>query len=385
MSTFSKIDVTELPNDYVVRKFYEYGYNVVYNKGNNTYNCCCPICMEGKSFGKKKRCFYVVENNNIYCHNCKTSLIPYNWIRKVGELTYEDIVSEIENGEYSIENLDKKAKEEEKIVKYFSSTPQNLLGLPDDCIDLTNDIELEHYKSNSIVKKALKYIKARKLNDAINKPSKLYLSLGDYSHKNRIIFPFFENKNLIPFYQSRAFGGNISGHKENIRYLSKTGYEKSVFNYDKISNDIDDIFVFEGPIDACFCRNGVAVAGITEGGGVDLTPLQRKQLSYYNLTHRIVWMLDSQYLDSTSYNKTEKLLKAGECVFIWPEREGRLYKDFNEWCIAEDMNEVPIDIIRKNIRCSYSDMLMIKFKKDWLNNNQSLEEDFYGDFSPNFT
>ena len=48
-----------LPENYIIQKFYEYAGYVQYLKHNNTYNGCCPICHEGKSWGKKKRCFYM--------------------------------------------------------------------------------------------------------------------------------------------------------------------------------------------------------------------------------------------------------------------------------------------------------------------------------------
>ena len=385
MSTSYKIDFANLPTDYISRKFYEYGFNVTHNRGDNTYNCCCPICMEGKSFGKKKRCWYLPSKNLIYCHNCGRGFSPYNWITEVGNLTAKDVIYEIESGEYTIENLDKRKKEEEAYALKIEYKPYNLLGLPDDSIDLTDKLELDYYSNNKAVQKALAYIRGRRLDTAINKPTKFYISTSNGVHKNRLIFPFFENKSSVPFYQSRAIGANLTQFNEDVRYLSKKGAVKSIFNYDRISDEIDDIFVFEGPIDSCFCRNGVAVAGISEGGGLDLTPLQQSQLERYSLTHRIVWMLDSQYLDSTSRNKTKKLLQSGECVFIWPEKEGRKYKDFNEWCIAEGLDEVPLDYIRENIRCWYSDMLMVKFEKDWLYENQSSDEDFYGDFNPSIT
>lgn len=334
--------------------------------------------MEGKSFGKKKRCWYIPDKNLIYCFNCGRGFSPYNWIKDVGNLTYEDIRAEVTGEEYTIVNLDKK-KEEEKIITF--NEDNDLLGLPDDCINLFDENELLHYKGNEAVEKARKYIYDRRLLTAVNKPSKLYFSLNDFVHKNRIIFPFFESSKSVPFYQSRSIGANPDGYRDDVRYLSKCGAEKSIFNYDKIRSDIDDIYVFEGPIDSCFCRNGVAVAGITGSGELDLTQKQRNQLSSFYLTHRIVWMLDSQYLDETARKKTEELLKRGENVFIWPEKYGLKYKDFNEWCIEEDLDEVPLSLIRENIRNTYVDSLEIKFKKDWID-IQSNENDFYGNYVP---
>ena len=201
-------------------------------------------------------------------------------------------------------------------------------------------------------------MKSRRLDTAVNCPDKLYLSHKDYTHGDRIIFPFFDAYGKIPFFQSRAFGGTDNEIMENVRYLSKVGAEKSVFNLDKVRGDIGDIFVFEGPIDACFVRNGVAVAGVSKGDSKDLTNLQKQQLSAFTLTHRIVWCLDNQHKDETSREKTDKLLQQGECVFIWPEDVD--YKDFNEWCISEGKDEIPIEVIQKNVKCGLVESIEVK-------------------------
>ena len=74
-------------------------------------------------------------------------------------------------------------------------------------------------------------------------------------------------------------------------------------------NDFPYIFLFEGPIDACFIKNGVGIAGINLSKGRDLTQEQEEQLSRYRFTHQFIWMLDSQHIDSTAREKTEILLK----------------------------------------------------------------------------
>jgi hypothetical protein len=100
-----------------------------------------------------------------------------------------------------------------------------------------------------------------------------------------------------------------------------------------------------------------------------LTPLQCEQLSAFSLTHRIVWILDNQHVDKTSEEKTEKLLAQGECVFIWPQ--DIKYKDFNEWCIAENLNEISVDIIRDNIKCGLVDSF--QYKTDVAMNTTSVD------------
>ena len=365
--TFS---IKELPEDYVTRKFYSLGHNPTYHKNNGSYNCGCPICREGKSWGKKSRCWWLPQQNLIYCFNCGRGYTPYSWIKEAGNLTYQDIKKEVLGGEYNIINLD---KDDTEVIS--DDIAEDIFGVP---IDSVNLFEYINGSSDSIIDKAVKYIKRRKLDVAINRPDKLYLSHKDYTHKDRIIFPFYDSYNQIPFYQSRAFGGTDNKIMEQVRYLSKVGAEKSVFNLDKVSGDIDDIYVFEGPIDACFVKNGVAVAGVSAGDKQDLTDLQRSQLAAFSLTHRLVWVLDNQQKDKTSEDKTQKLLEQGECVFIWPE--GIDYKDFNEWAMKRNLNEIPYELIQKHVKCGLIDSFEYKTDLAFITKSDNKSQDFYDGF-----
>ena len=357
----------ELPTDYVTRKFYSLGHNPTYHKGNGSYNCGCPICHEGKSWGKKQRCWWLPDQNLIYCFNCGRGFAPYNWIKEAGNLTYQDIKKEVLGGEYNIVNLD---KEDECLID--ESVIEDVFGVPYDSVNL---LEFLDGSSDSVINKAVQYIKNRRLDTAVNRPDKIYLSHKDYTHSDRIIFPFFDGWGRIPFYQSRAFGGTDNEVMEHVRYLSKVGAEKSVFNLDKVSGEIDDIYVFEGPIDACFVRNGVAVAGVSLGDNKDLTNLQKEQLAAFSLTHPIVWVLDNQNVDNTSKEKTEKLLAQGECVFIWPE--DIVYKDFNEWATKEKLDEIPYKVLQDNVKCGLVDSFV--YKTDLAFITKSVGKDYLAD------
>jgi len=59
-----------LPEAYIVQKFYQYAGRPKYNRLAKTYQGGCPICREGKSWGKKRRLFYVTTDNFLHCHNC---------------------------------------------------------------------------------------------------------------------------------------------------------------------------------------------------------------------------------------------------------------------------------------------------------------------------
>lgn len=334
-----------LPKDYVIKKFYEYGYGVEYQRSNDTYHCSCPICLEGKSFGKKKRCWYIPAKDLIYCHNCGWSSRPLKWIMQTGDLTYDDVRSEVNEGEYNIINLDRRNDEQTFLNSIHIDTDE---VLPENIIDLSNKLQLEYYNGNSVITKALKYISKRRLDTAINRPKTFFISLKDRTHKNRLVIPFYDSNGKVIFYQSRAIGANIDDFMEDVKYLSKKNSQKSIFNIDKVDDDIEEIFLFEGPIDSCFVKNGVAVGGITPSREKSLTDIQEEQLECFKMTHRFIWVLDSQWLDDASYEKTRLLLENGESVFIWPEKIGKRYKDFNELCVAAKQNEVPRECIVNN-------------------------------------
>lgn len=348
-----EIDLEHLPESYVIKKFYEYGYGVVRSDGNNSYHCSCPICMEGRSFKKKKRCWYLPAKNLIYCHNCGWSSRPYRWIKTVGELSKEDIIEEIKSGEYNIINIDR-IKEEEPQIEQFVDICEDL---PANSINLCNKLQLEYYKGNSVVLKALQYLKNRRLDKAINRPESYYISLNDETHANRVVIPFYDFDNKITFYQSRTIGLD---EKEKVKYLSKKNTEKTLFGVNNIDESIEPVFMFEGPIDACFVKNGLGVAGINRGKGNDFTNLQSLQLNSILLDHKLIWVPDSQWIDDTAFVKTTQLLEKGECVFIWPDFLGKVYKDFNEICMDKKINSIPWKFVEDNAMCGQAGLLKYK-------------------------
>ena len=68
-------------------------------------------------------------------------------------------------------------------------------------------------------------------------------------------------------------------------------------------------------------------------------------------------MLDNQWIDSASYNKTKHLIDAGASVFIWPSELNR-FKDFNDICSHLGEDEISESFIHKNMYSSISAHLM---------------------------
>lgn len=324
--------MVDLPREYIVLKFFQYGIGSKHNKFNDSYQCGCPICREGKSLGRKQRCYYIPANDNIFCHNCGWSSKPINWIKEVGNVDYFEIVEELKDFDVDVEDY---------ISRIEQPTKKEAPTLPDDCINLFDDQQVEFFKDNKVVKKAIQLIKDRKLDIAVNRPKALFISLNDFVHKNRLIIPFYDSDGSITFYQSRK----ILDEDDKPKYISKINGDRSLYGFDQIDATIDDIFIFEGPINSFFVKNGIGVAGIQEESYHSFTPKQEEQLSECKLFNKI-WVLDSQWIDSASMSKSKILADQGEQIFIWPENIGRKYKDFNDLAIKYNLDQISPKFIK---------------------------------------
>jgi hypothetical protein len=308
----------KIPDSYVLNKFYSYSIEPTFRKTDSTYNAGCPICREGRSLGKKKRLFYYPASNTFHCFNCSKTWSAFNWICNVTGFSKDQILFEIEN---SVNSINVEHKLETNVKKYIKKN----LELPHDSINLFDQTQTSYYRDDKTFNDTLKYIKSRRLNTAKYKPNSLYLSLTDYVHKNRLCIPFYDRNNKVIFYQTRSIDNSFP------KYLSKEGSEKTVFGLDKIDKNFNYIFIFEGPIDSFFVKNGIGVAGLT------LTKTQSTQLLEFPF-HKKIWVLDNPNFDETAKENIKKLLLNNETVFKWTD--SMPYKDFNEMTMFEELDEI---------------------------------------------
>ena len=339
---------TEIPEEYVLQKFYEHAGYPKFKKITNVHEAGCSICREGKSWGRKRRLYYIPKEGIICCHNCGWYSSTLKWIMEVARMTYDEIMYDLETGEYKYTDIIYGDKEQVEPINRSSET------LPKDSINLLDDMQVHHYKDNTVVQAALQFINKRRLDTAINRPKALYISLTDFIHKNRLCIPFYDQNNKIVHYQTR--GILTKDLQDKPKYLSKSNSQKSLFNYNNLDSVADFIYIFEGPLDSFFVKNSVAIAGIQEHSRSSLTPTQKQMLSTKTLSE-CVWMLDNQWIDSASYNKTKHLIDAGASVFIWPSELNR-FKDFNDICSHLGEDEISESFIHKNMYSSISAHLM---------------------------
>ena len=276
----------------------------------------------------------MVKDGYVYCHNCGWSGTPTNFILEVDCINWNELLEESKEYDTLPEDI---SVSDAPITKTHDHT------LPTDSINICDMNQVEYYLDNGYVTGTRRLAEKRGLIDAINKPKTLWVSISDFIHKNRLVIPFYDINNDIVFYQSRT----VFATEKLPKYLSKSGADKTLFNINNITDDIDHIFIFEGPIDACFVKNGIAVAGIQENSNTSMTQTQQQQLQAYPLFKK-VWVLDSQWLDNTSKIKSIKLAEQGETVFVWPKDYGKRFKDFNDMAVALGKSEIPHKFILDN-------------------------------------
>ena len=319
-----------ISSEYVITKILQYTKRPIKLKYRNGYNFECPVCHEGKSAGKKRRGFYTPDQGYIYCHNCNQGWEAGKWVQLICNITYQEMKRELES--YEFDSTQRVIDTHEPIKRMSFST------LPDDSINLLDEQQLKYYQSERVIRLALDIIKSRRLNTAINKPKSLWISLKDFVHKNRLVIPFYDEDNQIRFYQSRTI--LPEDMNDRPKYLSKLNADKRVYGINTIDPNINQLFVFEGPIDSMFVKNGIAVCGL------HVTDVQRNILNKYFLYEQI-WVPDNQFIDKSGLEKTEQLIEQNCRVFIWP-KELRKYKDINDICIAYKLDQVSPKFILDN-------------------------------------
>lgn len=320
-----------LPQDYVIQALYSYCKRPVYKKYQRVYNAECCVCGEGNSTGRKRRLFYFPNDRYFYCFNCSRSWSELNWIHEISKKSIHEILKETRD---FVPNSETKAKvqKQNEAVKHIE-----IPSIPDDAIDICDSKQVEFYKDNKIVKKIIDYCQNRRLFTAVNKSKSLYVSFKDKVHKNRLIIPFYGESGKIECYQSRTLDGDTYP-----KYLTKYG-EKNMYGENNIDNSIPYIFIFEGPIDAMFVKNAVAV------GGSSMTDKQEAFIKKC-FDKEIIYVYDNDKNNKEMSKKIKTLIKQNKKLFVWP-KEFKKFKDVNEICCNLHLDELPYKFIVQN---SYS-------------------------------
>lgn len=354
---------TPIPEQYVseVFKIYAEGSRQTGDK----YIGGCPICREGKSWGKKHRLMYKPREDIVHCLNCGFTGSGIKFVAEVTGKDYSTILKECRDESSSIDAIwileeRKKQANASKIaqVKYINydasktadtskSFVSETLALPYDCVDILND----EFAKKRIMKdgnrdsmEAVNYLKSRGLDISTNK-GPLYLSKTDAMHSNRIIIPFYNRNRKLEFFQSRAYREK----DKDIRYISSFGHHKNLYGIERVDFEKPYLFIQEGPLNCFFLKNSVAAGGINTSKRTVLTAKQAKEIALFPKKN-IIWILDNPRFDKTAAIKMEILKELGYRVFDWSEIPGldlHKCKDLNEYCAKNKLPGLPEELFVK--------------------------------------
>jgi hypothetical protein len=319
-----------LSQDYIIQNIYTYCKRALYKPSQSAYNAECCICNEGKSSGKKRRLFYFTQKRYFYCFNCSKSWNEIQWLQEAASKSYIEILNESNGFIIDIKPT--------TLTKLSITQDKDVAPLPQGCISLEDSCQIEFYKDNKRNYKrllhAVDYCVQRRLFTAINRSKHLYVSFNDKKHCNRLVIPFYDYNGTLACYQSRA----LLNH-QFPKYITKEG-EKCFYGEDKIDPLIPYIFIFEGPIDAMFVRNAVAMAG---------TDVSFKQQQFLNkcIGYEKIFVYDNDIDNVVLTKKIKKRLSNNDRVFIWPKKFSK-YKDVNEICCKLGLDEFAWKFIVEN-------------------------------------
>lgn len=294
----------------------------VRRQSGNQLNFRCPLCGDGKKKTSKRGHFYLNEGT-YYCWNAGCAgygkglsglqflslltkrpqyEIKAELIKRAG--TFQNIIKNNNPEEHNINNLfddlvKKKDKKENIIKKQL---------LDNNWIDLPNWVNVE--------------VNRRKIYKSpyIKRDWKLY-----YDKKtNRLVIPWTKD-----YYQLRAL--TKKQEKESGKYLFPPEIEKPIFGLENIDPNFKYLFLLEGVFDSIFVKNGLAV------GSLKLSNSQKETLIKNYSNYTIVYFMDNQYCDKSSYDETLKIIQEQPFinVFIWPEKL-KQFKDVNDTIIYSD-------------------------------------------------
>jgi predicted RNA-binding Zn-ribbon protein involved in translation (DUF1610 family) len=281
-------------------------------KKADLFNFRCPYCGDSQKRKNKARGYlFKIKNDFVYkCHNCGVGRTLSNFLRDQDTLLHDQYVME-------------KFKDG-KFTGKHSTVPKPKFNFktPD---FVKTDTGLEKISDLNIFHEARKYLEQRGIKDLdyfyycpkfkewTNKQKKTFDTLRQ-DHP-RIIIPFRDKEGNLFGYQGRSLARNAK-----LRYITIMLDEEQpkIFGLDRIDTN-KSIYITEGPFDATFIKNSVAMAG----SDIDI-----RSFGWSNY----IWIFDNEPRNREIVNRISKVIDRGDKVVIWPNNIQQ--KDINDMSLG---------------------------------------------------
>lgn len=288
----------------------------------------CPICGDSKNKSKKRG--YILK------HNPKN---PGMWVYQChnGDCPANDAISVVNFLKNYFPALHGQFRREITLAKGFTKREEPAQPIEVETAPKEEYNEQEDTKffkpilkgSGILFDKAIELCRSRKIDPDIW--TKWFVAV-DGRYKHRLIIPFYNNTNMIYYYQGRSLDDNIKP-----KYLNrKTNKDDGIYNFYNV-DPTKPSCILEGPIDSMFIKNSVAVLGLKYSDEV------QKKLD----TLKCYYLLDN---DKDGLAKSKKLLCEGKYVFNWTKflkAEGICVKikDINDYVCLRDIDSVDFETL----------------------------------------
>ena len=287
--------------------------NLFTRKKAGLYNFRCPYCGDSKKRRNKARgYFFQIKADYVYkCHNCGVGRTLSNFLKDQDKLLHDQYVME-------------RFKDSTSSTGKGSYTPNPKLNFSPPNFVKT-DTGLEKISDLNIFHEARKYLEQRGIKDLdyfyycpkfkewTNKQKQTFDTLRQ-DHP-RIIIPFKDKQGNLFGYQGRS----LARHAK-LRYITIMLDEEQpkIFGLDRIDTN-KSIYITEGPFDATFIKNSVAMAG----SDIDIRTFGWSDY---------IWVFDNEPRNREIVNKISKVIDRGDKVVIWPNNIQQ--KDINDMSLG---------------------------------------------------
>ena len=280
-------------------------------KKADLYNFRCPYCGDSQKRKNKARGYlFKIKNNFTYkCHNCGVGRSLANFLKDQDIHLYEQYIMEkFKEGKTGKGTATPSPKFDFKEPK-FVKRDTNLEKIS----SLNNSHPARVYLEQRGIEDLDYFYYCPKFKEWTNKQKKTFDTLRQDSP--RIIIPFKDKAGNLFGYQGRSLAP-----KAKIRYITIMLDEDQpkIFGLDRVNTD-EPIYIVEGPFDATFIKNSVAMAG----SDIDI-----RTFGWSN--H--IWIFDNEPRNREIVARISKAISRGDQVVIWPKNIQQ--KDINDMHLA---------------------------------------------------
>lgn len=277
----------------------------------------CPICGDGKK-KTSKRCWFYIKTASVFCWNAgcaaNNGMSGLKFLSLVSGKSINEVKTDLIKRAGTFSNVIEPTPKQNIFENLLEQSNKKHL-IEDKILDADWTDNLPEIVENELERR--KIYKA----PYINNSWKIY-----YDKKaKRMVIPWTDD-----YWQERAL---FKFQESEGKYLfpSNLNIQKPIFGLNMADLSGKYIFLLEGVFDSIWVKGGLAV------GSLKLSNHQNELLEDLKKTHEIVYFMDNQWKDKSSYFESEEIFKKDpfQKIFVWP-KELKKFKDVNESIIYSD-------------------------------------------------